>query len=119
MTVTGIEQFQVRQLIYGCLFYPLSVDESFLPEGVRADCRKGRWLYVSDWTAHFPQVDAVYIVPKHLWPIELTDELLGTLPLVSLDDLQAAAAERCVLFALPSSTEPYFLVPDRWPSAQA
>lgn len=113
----GIDRIEVRQLIYGCLFYPMNSDICPLPEGVRADCRKGRWLYEKDWGRFFGDVMQVHLVPKYLWPVELTSELRGTLPRVSVLELRASAKQRCVMFALPDSAEPYFLVPDRWPTA--
>jgi hypothetical protein len=115
----GIDHIEVKQLIYGCIFHPLGMDVCILPKGVRTNCRTGRWLYVDDWAQHFGAVAQVHVVPKYLWPIELTAELRQTLPLVSVEALQASARARCVMFTLPNMAEPYFLVPARWPTALA
>ena len=114
----GIDQIEVRQLIYGCIFYPLDASISAtLPEGVRADCRKGHWLYEKDWEQYLDDVTQVCVVPKYLWPVALTAALRHSLPRVAVEELRGLAQQRCVMFALPDAPEPYFLVPDRWPAA--
>ena len=114
----GIDQIEVRQLIYGCIFYPMAAQgRSPQPEGVNADCRRGCWLYEKDWELRLRDVTAVCLVPKYLWPVELTAELRQSLPRVAVAELRASAKQRCVMFALADSPEPYFLVPDRWPAA--
>ena len=114
----GIEQLEVRQLIYGCLFDPIdAAGEVPQPEGVRADCRRGRWLYRKDWQRYLAHVRQVCVVPKYLWPVELSAALREHLPRVTPAELGASAQQRCVMFALPHAPQPYFLVPDRWPAA--
>ncbi|MEN8862214.1 MAG: DUF1853 family protein [Lentimonas sp.] len=110
----GIESFAVRQLIYGCLFYPMSSEARPLPEAVAADCRIGRWLYVSEWENYFPDVEFVLIVPKPMWPVEIGETLKTHLETISIDELKALAQERCTLFVRLNSKEPIFLVPDDW-----
>ena len=104
----------VRQLIYGCLFYPMGESECPIPEGVQPDCRKGRWLYESEWDTHFAEMTEVSVIPKTLWPVEITDELRTSLLTKSVADLRAARTQHCVMFILPDSTIPYFLVPNNW-----
>ncbi len=110
----AIESIEVRQLIYGCLFYPMSSDVRPQPEAVQAGCRIGRWLYVSEWAKYFPDVEAVQLVPKVLWPVELRSEMRAQLECIRVDALKALAAVRCTLCMLPEGKEPIFLVPDDW-----
>ena len=111
----GCAEVEVRQLIYGCIFYPMTVAECPLPESVRPDCRMGRWLYEAEWDAHFAKVDEVCIIPKPLWPVAMTAALRESLPRTSVAALCAASAERCVMFVLPDAEKAYFLVPNHWP----
>jgi len=111
----GCEQVEVRQLIYGCIFYPIGLAECPLPENMHGDCRKGRWLYAQDWQQFFASVTVVCMIPKSLWPVRMTASLRASLPRASVSALHAASAERCVMFVLPNSEEPHFLVPNHWP----
>lgn len=115
----GCEAVEVRQLIYGCIFEPMQVDECPLPESIRANCRKGRWLYEQDWERFFSGVPEVCIVPKPLWPVAMTAGLRESLPCRSVLELRAACAERCVMFVLPDSELPHFLVPNHWHIGQS
>lgn len=110
----GSEEVEVRQLIYGCIFQPMGVAECPLPESVRTDCRKGRWLYEQDWERFFSGVSEVCIVPKPLWPVAMTAGLRESLPYSSVFELRTACAARCVMFVLPSSELPHFIVPNHW-----
>ena len=111
----GAAVVDVRQLIYGCIFHPMGDTECPLPEGVHVDCRKGRWLYAKDWERFFGGVAEVCMVPKALWPVEVAEALRETLPHQSVAELRAASSQRCVMFVLPDSPVPYFLVPNHWP----
>jgi hypothetical protein len=108
-------EVEVRQLIYGCIFYPMGAVECPLPESLRPECRKGRWLYVQEWERFFAGISEVCIVPKPLWPVEMTVALRDSLPRASVSALYAASAQRCVMFVLPDAAEPHFLVPNHWP----
>lgn len=112
----GSADINIRQLIYGCIFYPLGVADCPLPESVRADCRKGRWLYATDWERFFADISDVCMIPKPLWPVTMTAPLRESLPRQSVAELHAASIQRCVMFVLPNSEEPYFLVPNSWPA---
>jgi hypothetical protein len=114
----GIRQIEVQQLIYGCIFTPINLDGCVvLPDGLRADCRKGHWLYAKDWERFLGNVREVHLVPKYLWPVELIAPLRASLPRVGVAELRSAVKQRCVMFARPDAPQPYFLVPDRWPAA--
>ena len=110
----GCAEVEARQLIYGCICYPMGVAECPLPESVRPDCRQGRWLYAQDWQHFFADTSEVCMIPKPLWPVVMTAPLRESLPRASISALHAASAERCVMFVLPNSEEPHFLVPNHW-----
>ncbi len=109
------ERVEVRQLIYGCIFYPMGVEQCPLPESVRPGCRKGRWLYAQDLERFFAGVSEVCMIPKPLWPVALTAALRESLPRASVSAMYAASSQRCVMFVLPDEEEPHFLVPNHWP----
>lgn len=110
----GVDSIEVRQLIYGCLFYPMSSHERPLPSAVNPQCRMGRWLYVSEWSREFSEVIDVKLVPKLLWPVLIDESIREDLVTVSVDKLHELAAGRCTMFILGQSREPIFLVPDDW-----
>jgi hypothetical protein len=111
----GCERVEVRQLIYGCIFYPMGVAECPLPESVRPDCRMGHWLYTQDWERFLSGTSEVCVIPKPLWPVQMTAALRESLPRTSVAALRTASAERCVMFVLPGAEKPHFLVPNHWP----
>ncbi|MEN8661474.1 MAG: DUF1853 family protein, partial [Lentimonas sp.] len=110
----GIESVAVRQLIYGCLFYPMSNEARPLPDAVNPECRMGRWLYVSEWCRELSQITHVQLVPKVLWPVLIDESIREDLVTVSVVEIHELASERCTMFILDQSTEPIFLVPDDW-----
>jgi hypothetical protein len=110
----GIESFEVQQLIYGCLFLPIACEETPKLDQISPSHRIGRWLYVNEWELYFYGVDEVWLIPKPLWPVELTVEAKSPFEAVSVSRLHQLAAERCTMFCLPDSTEPHFLVPTDW-----
>ena len=110
----SIDAVEVRQLIYGRLFSPLNGDYYPLPEGIAPSAQRGKWLYVREWQSWFSEVDEECLVPKALWPVVLTAELKSELRRVEASELLSMAAERCTMFVLPDSDEPFFLVPDDW-----
>lgn len=113
----GISQIAVRQLIYGRLFEPLLAGECPLPEGMSAQGLRGRWLYCSQWSEWMDPESEFRIIPKPLWPVVLTSELVQSLPRVDTAELLQLGAMRCTLVVAGDSLEPIFLVPDAWPDA--
>ena len=111
----GCGDIEVRQLIYGCIFYPMAAEVCPLPESVRPDCRTGRWLYEKDWELFLLGISEVCMIPKPLWPVAMTAALRESLPRTSVAALRAASAERCVMFVLPDAEKAHFLVPNHWP----
>lgn len=112
----GVNGVEVRQLVYGCIFHHIKCESRVLPEAVNPLCRKGRWLYVSEWSRYFGDDERIYIIPKPLWPVEISEAQVGHTQASSVDALMVAARERCTLFATETSQEPVFLVPDDWPN---
>lgn len=111
-----IESIEAQQLIYGCLFLPLGAEEMPQLDSMSIHARIGRWLYQDEWAQHFPRVEEVLLIPKPLWPVELSSLAKGQFEAVSVERLHKLAAERCTMFCLPESTESYFLVPEGWNS---
>ncbi len=108
-------EISVRQLIYGRLFHHMEAAEHPLPEAMRADGLRGRWLYRKEWSRWMASASEIRIIPKALWPVELSQELVQHLPLVEDTELHRQAAERCTLFVADDCLKPIFLVPDAWP----
>lgn len=109
-----IESIEVRQLIYGCLFLPLASEEVPQLDQIAATARVGRWLYLSEWARHFSGVEEVLLIPKPLWPVELSSQAKRQFEVIPVSSLHELAAERCTMFCLPDSAAPCFLVPDDW-----
>jgi len=115
----GIESIETQQLIYGALFLPIACEGIPRHPTMAADARFGRWLYVGEWSQYFDRVDEVWLIPKSLWPVPLSDETIQLMQVVNAEEIMSLARERCTMFALRDSEEPIFLVPDSWPSAWA
>ena len=110
----GIETIETQQLIYGRLFDPIDcADRSQLP-AMAADALRGRWLYVRDWQKYFPDEPEIRVIPKQLWPVELSHEAWALFEPISVKNLLQIATERCTLFTTADADEPTFLVPDTW-----
>ena len=110
----GVESVEAQQLIYGCLFLPIANVERPEPDQMTVTARIGRWLYLSEWPQHFSEVEEVLLIPKPLWPVELTAQAKRQFERVPVSSLHQLAAERCTMFCLPDSVMPYFLVPSDW-----
>lgn len=112
-------QLAVRQLIYGRLFIPITEDDCPLPEAMAGDGLRGRWLYCHQFNDWRLASQELRVVPKPLWPVLLTRELVRELPVVGAAELIELAQVRCTLLVVGDSLEPVFLVPDHWPTASA
>lgn len=112
----GITQVVVRQLIYGRLFVQMGEDDYPLPEGMSADGLRGRWLYRAEWSRWMASATELRVIPKPLWPVDLTSELVQTLPVTEAAELLKLSSERCTMFVADDSLGPIFLVPDSWPN---
>ncbi len=125
-TIALKEQFDIheittRQLIYGCLFIPASCPVPPQPDFMNQGKRVGKWLYVKDWQEHFSERDndTILLIPKALWPIDLSRDHERLLSPLSINALTSLASERCTMFTLKDSLDPWFLVPNDWPNFEA
>jgi hypothetical protein len=112
-----IADIEPQHLIHGILFSPLHGPSAPLPRAVAPDCRQGVWLYQNQWDASFNHVKWVCLIPKYLWPMEINASLSEDLGLIASAELRRQAKQKCVLFTLPDSRTPHFLVPNGWPWA--
>lgn len=114
----GIDQLKVKHAVYGCLFDHIDAKSVTPAPSISDSCRRGRWLRVSELN----KLDLVAtgrcltMLPKPLWPVEMIDSLRPVLPRVSMDHLIRCAEERGVMFVMPESRQPMFLVADLWPN---
>lgn len=113
-----IKTIETKQLIYGRLFDPIGTVERPHLISMASNANRGQWLYLKDWEEHFPDTATVSSMPKQLWPLEITSETRPLLKPTSIDDLKNAAAHRCTMFTTTESAEPYFLVPNSWPTPE-
>ncbi|MDQ8185744.1 DUF1853 family protein [Pelagicoccus sp. SDUM812002] len=111
----GIRNVMTAQRVYGILFDQIGSSRESRPPAVCRSCRRAKWLYLKQWESFYPSLEAVRIVPKCLWPVEMSDELMGSLVVVPVEELKRQARERCILFCDQASGDVAFLVPDDWP----
>jgi len=123
------EPIVIRQLIYGCLFEPLSVDSSarlsstrFKDERATAaqltalqflnfECRRGRWLSIDQCHDYFPPDAKLQVIPKTLWPVPL--EFLEGIPLERWTP--PAHIDRCIMLRVNDGLSPHFVAPSGYP----
>ena len=110
----GITDITVQHLIYGCLFLPIGCDEWPAPDAISGNARIGRWLYVSQWDDYLSHIHDAFIIPKPLWPVEISDDVRPLLTPVTVEELKQAAQERCTMFTIAGSHDVWFLAPDDW-----
>ncbi|MDQ8182654.1 DUF1853 family protein [Pelagicoccus sp. SDUM812005] len=111
----GLDEVSVCQRVYGFIFDPMGEARLSAPPKVRASARRAKWLRVSEFRRWFPELEAVKLVPKCLWPALLGEELLASLASVPVGTLLGEGQQRCTLFWAGESEGVVFLVPDRWP----
>lgn len=117
-----LEQFEIKppevaHIIYGCLFDHIDALPATDAPAISAGCRRGRWLYASEIESLRDATNTITIIPKALWPVQISDQLRTTLPACSVSQLVRAAQNRCVMFSTPELPQSMFLVPDDWPAS--
>ena len=112
----GIETIETQHLIYGCLFLPIDCKAPPTPQDISRGARTGRWLRVQDWDAHFTGTEDLRLIPKALWPVEITAEALPLFEPTTPEALMAQTTQRGVMFAVDDQPQPYFLVSKDWGS---
>lgn len=110
----GVESVEPQQLIYGCLFLPLAHTKAASFAQISPSARIGRWLSLHEWPQYLAAVSEVLLIPKPLWPVELTPQAKSQFQRIATADLHRLASERCTMFCLADSSTPYFLVPETW-----
>jgi len=81
---------------------------------ISGNARIGRWLYVSQWDDYLSHIHDAFIIPKPLWPVEISDDVRPLLTPVTVEELKQAAQERCTMFTIAGSHDVWFLAPDDW-----
>ncbi|MBK1831971.1 DUF1853 family protein [Verrucomicrobiaceae bacterium R5-34] len=104
------EPITTRQLVIGSLFDHISAAQPAQAAYLRPNARRGKWLHQHELIQHFP-AQSPYIIPKHLWPVEV-----NKLPSSSLEPLDTTELlDRCVMVHLESEPMPLFIAPDAYP----
>ncbi len=116
----GVENVEVEHLIYGRLFDHIAEKRRPIPRGMSENAQRSIWLYVCEWEQYFPTEENVYMVPKQLWPVpvsEFSQDLLESLRMLSVSDLKDEVTElgRCVMVHRDTWEAPVFVVPKLWP----
>lgn len=110
----NIDSIKTQQLIYGCLFTPLGCRQLPQPDAMATDRQAGRWLYISQWEEAFGDIQNVLLLPKPLWPLQVSKNTIPLFENIAASTLIEAAQERCTMFVLEDTSEKLFLVPDAW-----
>jgi len=107
------KEIEVRQLIYGCLFDHIETEKIAHPDWISPNCRRGRWLHLSECHHHFRPETEFRLIPKPLWPVPLRfldrHLLARWKPPENLD--------RCVMVAVEEELQPYFIAPSTYPKS--
>lgn len=110
----GIQKIETQQLIYGRIFAPESCSTVPTPHQVTRQASKGKWLLANELEQSISPEETVYLIPKPLWPIQLTEENRALFQPVDRGTLIQLSSERCTMFARRKINEPYFGVPETW-----
>ena len=111
-----IDHINVQQLIYGCLFIPISHSGPQPKlEFMNKNARTGYWLYKSEWYENFKDCDQIYMIPKALWPIIPAESNIDFLVRYETKEFIDNFQEKGAMFTLPDCSNTYFLAPNDWP----
>lgn len=110
----NIKEIKVQQLIYGCLFIPLECHDIPRPQFMSPSRQEGRWLYARQWSENLSSIKEALLIPKPLWPVEISSETRVLFEKASVETLIEQGNERCTMFALKDTDQKMFLVPDTW-----
>lgn len=106
------ENLEVFHLIFGCIFDHIAAASTISPQFISPNCRRGKWLHLSEIGEHFPGSTTFQVIPKRLWPV----------PLALLDKFQfdewtpAPHSHHCVMIRVPGDETSYFIAPDGYPN---
>lgn len=100
-----------RHLIIGCLFDYLNADSPAEAEFLHPKARRGKWIHQGELSSVFPNDCRPEIIPKHLWPVELS-----ALEQISLEPLDLSIPlTRCVMVRIKGEEVPLFIAPNGYP----
>lgn len=114
----GVEMVRVAQRIYGIVFDHFETSIRSEPPGVAAASRRSCWLYLREWDRCYGELEEVAVIPKFLWPANLTQSIVDQLAKSPIQAFKAQARLNCTLFWDPSKRAPVFVVPDSWPRVE-
>ena len=113
----GTRESVTKHLIYGRIFDRLDDSASGSKGGrntakdVSDEASRGRWLWRADLKKYF-EGERLWLVPKCLWPCQLSADLLNSLESLSCDALLKLTESRAVM--MTDGREFYFLMHDNW-----
>ncbi|MGY8658571.1 MAG: DUF1853 family protein [Verrucomicrobiales bacterium] len=107
------EPIVTNHLIYGCLFDHINAPSPTFPEFLNPDCRRGKWLTISEISSFFSAGTNFELIPKYLWPVPfqfLTNHALSPWK-------PETTVERCLMVRPDNSHHPFFITPDSYPES--
>lgn len=110
----NIDIIETQQLIYGCIFHPANQPTPPTQDTMSTTKRTGKWLRINQWHDHFSDTQDILLIPKPLWPIQLSKDTAHLLEPATPQALITLAQDRCTMFTLPSTLDPWFLTPNNW-----
>lgn len=106
----GSRESTTKHLIYGRLFDPINTELSEAAD-VSQTASRGKWLWRSELADHITAKE-IWVIPKCLWPCEISERLLNTLEKKTHEELLVLSEERAVMFT--DGSQFYFIVHDTW-----
>lgn len=108
--VDYVDRVVTKHLIYGKLFDGVGTERE---EAVDTcwNASRGKWLWRSELYEYI-QSDQLWVIPKFMWPCQLSQRLLDGLEHVDREGLFVLSEERAVMFTDGEAF--FFLVHDDW-----
>ena len=103
---------ETQQMVFGCLFDHIDAPETFTPEFVLENCRRGKWLHQLDCDRSFSPNSDFEIIPKALWPVPF--EFLEDIELEPWNN--GKPIDRCLMVRANKESTPYFIAPAGYPN---
>ena len=103
---------ETQQMVFGCLFDHIDAPETFTPEFVLENCRRGKWLHQLDCDRYFSPSSDFEIIPKALWPVPF--EFLEDIELEPWNN--GKPIDRCLMVRANKESTPYFIAPAGYPN---
>lgn len=113
----NINEIEVRQLIYGCLFIPINhTGPAPRLDFMANEARTGQWLYAHQWDEHFSDHKDIYRIPKTLWPVIPNADKRNLFNQYPAKDFTNNFRTTGAMFTTKDCQHTYFLAPDSWPA---